>query len=245
MEWITVLIIMSAVVISIVKSRVTIYDYERGVKYINGQYVKVLGPGKYIVMAWKDVVRKVDIRPHLIQVPGQEVISEDGVGLKISIAAEYEIADPYLALNKVDNYAMAVYTHLQLALRDVVSAMKIEDIMQSRNAINRTLFEQSAVRMVDFGVTLKSASVKDMMFPGELKKIFSQVVQAKKEGLAALEKARGETAALRQLANAARMLESNPTLLKLKMLQSTGNTLMVGWPDPLMEKATKERKTQK
>jgi regulator of protease activity HflC (stomatin/prohibitin superfamily) len=73
------------------------------------------------------------------------------------------------------------------------------------------------------------------MFPGEMKKAFAQVVKAQKDGQAALEKARGETAALRSLANAARMMDDNPYLLQLRALQafadSGGNTLVLGMPN--------------
>jgi regulator of protease activity HflC (stomatin/prohibitin superfamily) len=72
------------------------------------------------------------------------------------------------------------------------------------------------------------------MFPGELRRTFAQVVAARKEGLAALERARGETASLRNLANAARMMSANPTLLQLRLLQelgkSAGNTIVLGLP---------------
>jgi hypothetical protein len=80
--------------------------------------------------------------------------------------------------------------------------------------------------------------VKDIMFPGDLKKIFAQVVKAQKEGQASLEKARGESAALRNLANAAKMLEGNPALMQLRVLQSvdagTGNTMVLGMPSDMM-----------
>jgi len=89
------------------------------------------------------------------------------------------------------------------------------------------------------------------MFPGKLKEIFAQVINAKKEGLAALEKARGETAALRSLANAAKMIENNPNLMQLRLLQtlgqSSGNTLILGMPSntspvPIKSKEIQERK---
>lgn len=74
--------------------------------------------------------------------------------------------------------------------------------------------------------------MRDLTLPGELKKIFSQVVKARQEGLAALERARGETAALRNLANAAQMIERNPNLVQLRLLQviaqQPGNTLVLG-----------------
>jgi len=77
-------------------------------------------------------------------------------------------------------------------------------------------------------------NLKDITFPGDLKKIYSQVVLAQKEGQAALERARGETAALRSLANAAQLVSANPALMQLRLLQqvaaSSGNTIILGVP---------------
>ena len=72
------------------------------------------------------------------------------------------------------------------------------------------------------------------MLPADLKRAFCDVVKAKQEGQAALERARGESASLRNLANVARVLEANPALMNLRMLQSlasaqnAGNTLVLG-----------------
>ena len=81
---------------------------------------------------------------------------------------------------------------------------------------------------------LQGADVKDLTLPGELKQIFTQVVRARQEGLAALEKARGETAALRNLANAAHMIERNPHLMQVRLLQvlgqQPGTTVVLGVP---------------
>ena len=85
------------------------------------------------------------------------------------------------------------------------------------------------------------------MFPGEMKKAFAQVVKAQKEGQAVLEKARGETAALRSLANAARMIDDNPNLLQLRALQafadSGGNTLVLGLPNGSIPLVKRDEKT--
>ena len=89
-------------------------------------------------------------------------------------------------------------------------------------------------KIKELGLNLISVSLKDIMFPGKLKEIFAQVVSARKEGLAALEKAKAETAALRNLANAAKMTEGNPNLMQLRLVQalgeSSGNTLVLGMP---------------
>jgi len=81
---------------------------------------------------------------------------------------------------------------------------------------------------------LEQVAIRDLTLPGELKKLFTQVVKARQEGLATLERARGETAALRNLANAAALVERSPQLLQLRALQVAeqhqASTLVFGMP---------------
>jgi regulator of protease activity HflC (stomatin/prohibitin superfamily) len=213
--------------------RVTIFEYERGLKYVKGRFKQVLPPGQYWVWLFGSTfIRKVDIRPQYVSVPGQAVLTADGVGLKISLTAVYEISDPVVAINQVSDYHQALYMTLQNSLREMVGAIAIDDLMGTRTQLNQQLLESSASQVASLGLRLISVSIKDLMLPGDLKKLYAQVVQARQEGLAQLERARGETAALRNLANAARLANDNPNLLKLRLVQalehSSGNTFFMG-----------------
>ena len=214
--------------------RVTVFEFERGLRYTNGRFRGVLNPGRYWIYRRNTTVRKIDVRPKVVSVPGQEVLSADGVSLKVSLAATYEVTDPHLAVNSVESYDMAVYTTLQLAAREIIGQAKIDDLLERRDEFAARLMELAVHPVSTFGIKLISCSIKDIMFPGPLKKMFAQVVQAQKEGQAALERARGETAALRNLANAARMIEDKPALMQLRLLQEvggqTGNTIVLGFP---------------
>ena len=234
--WIVVLLLVIAAVFykMLNLKRITIFEYQKGIKYSRGRFVGVLGPGQsWILPAFTSIV-PVDVRPEFITIVGQDVLSADGVTLKVSLAAEFEIVDPNVAVNKNANFRSGLYLSLQMALREIVGSEKIDDLMQNRAAIGAKLMERCAAKAADFGVKLKLADVKDIMFPGEMKKAFSQVVKAQKDGQAALERARGETAALRNLANAARIMDDNPNLLQLRALQtfadSSNNTLVLGMP---------------
>jgi regulator of protease activity HflC (stomatin/prohibitin superfamily) len=215
-------------------TRVTVLEFERGLRYVRGRFTGVLSPGQYYIWASTTSVRKVDVRPKVTAVSGQEVLSSDGVALKVSIVARYRVADPALAVNGVENYEAALYTALQLALRTVVSATPVEALLANRGALGKQITELSITAAAAAGLELLDADLKDLTLPGELKKIFAQVVRARQEGLAALEKARGETAALRNLANAAQMIERNPGLMQLRVLQvlgqQSGNTVVLGLP---------------
>lgn len=251
MEYIwTILLIVVAIGAIYARSattRTTILEYERGLKYKKGRFDGVLEPGRYWISRYSTIIRKVDVRPSVTVIPGQEIITADGVSLKISLAVTFEISDPEAAINSIDNYPMALYSLLQVALRRVVGESNVDDVLEARDQISDKLMELSSQDVQAFGLKLISCNVRDIMFPGQLKKMFSQVVQARKEGLAALERARGETAALRNLANAAKMVEEKPALMQLRLLQEvgsqTGNTIVLGFPQsssplPLREGAT-------
>jgi len=226
--------------------KVTIFEFQRGMLYRRGRFVRVLEPGRYWLRARDTIVRAIDIRPAFVTIPGQEVLSADGITLKVSVAAQYEIADLDVAFNKTADATAAMYLVLQMALRQIVGQAKIDELLETRAQFAERLTTIAVEPVAALGLRLLAADIKDIMFPGELKKIFAQVVQAKQEGLAALEKARGETAALRNLANAARAVQENPALLQLRMLQAVagqpGSTLVVGVPGalPVMPKNERE-----
>lgn len=215
-------------------TRTTVFEYEKGLKYQNGRFKQILEPGRHWVYTPTTVVRNIDIRPRFVAIPGQEVLSSDGVTLKVSVAARYEVAQPDRAVNQSEDYVAALYLILQLALREVMGQSRIDEILEIRGQLSERLFELTRGPVEKLGLNLLSINLRDIMFPGELKKMFAQVTQARQEGLAALERARGETAALRNLANAAKLVDDNPSLLHLRLLQqlgeSGGNSVVLGFP---------------
>jgi regulator of protease activity HflC (stomatin/prohibitin superfamily) len=214
--------------------RVTVLEFERGLRYDRGRFTGVLPPGQYRTSATTTTIRKVDVRPKVTSISGQEVLTADGVAIKVSLAARYRVVDPALAVNGVENYEIALYTALQLALRSAIAGVPVDALLQARSTIGKDIADQTTAAATASGLELLGADFKDLTLPGDLKKIFTQVVHARQEGLAALERARGETAALRHLANAAQMIDRNPNLMQLRILQAfgqqSGNTLVLGVP---------------
>lgn len=246
--WVAVLVaVVLVVAVKVLPiKRVIVYEYQKGLKYTYGRYSATLDPGQYWILSIFSSIVPVDIRPQFVTIQGQDVLSADGVTLKVSLAAEFQVEDANVAVNKNANYQTSLYLTLQMAVREIVGREKIDTIMENRAGFSAQLAELTSARAKDFGLKLISADLKDIMFPGEMKKAFAQVVKAQKEGQASLEKARGETAALRSLANAARMLDDNPNLFQLRALQaladSSGNTLVLGLPNgsvPLIKRSEK------
>lgn len=225
---ISVIVVWFVIQFLISQYSVTIFEYEKGIKYRKGKFVGILEAGRYWIFSRNITVNKIDVRPKFITIPGQEVLSTDSVTLKVTATARYEIVDPNLAVNKIENFTEAFYAVVQLAIRDIIGSLKIDEILEQRAALNQKLMELTVSKAEELGIKVQLIGIKDIMFPGELKKIFAKVVEAQKEGLAALERARGESAALRNMANVAKVLEDNPVLLQLRALQSTGNSIVFG-----------------
>jgi regulator of protease activity HflC (stomatin/prohibitin superfamily) len=214
--------------------QITIYEFQRGLRYRQGRFDGVLEPGQYWLSRRSTMVTTIDTRPRFISVPGQEVLSNDSVSVKVSLTAEFAVEDPAKAINDVEDYRDALYLTLQVALREIVGQAEIDELLEKRDEVGRRLLEAAGPAVQEFGLKLTSVDIKDIMFPGPLKKVFASVVEARKEGLASLERARGEQAALRNLANAARIMEGNPMLMHLRLLQeiggTSGNTIVLGLP---------------
>ena len=228
-------IVVAVIIILSTLRSVTVFEYERALTYRRGRFKDVLGPGRYWYNAYCTAVEKYDGRPRFLSLKGQEILTSDGVPLKISIAVGYEIEDFNIAVNRIGNkFQDALYLVLQLALREVVSSYKIDDIVGHRDAISEQLMKKAEGKIQELGLKLIFADVKDVMFPGEMKRVFTQVARARQEGLAMLEKARGETAALRSLSNVGKVLRDNPALMQLRALYSSGTIILSipGSPSP-------------
>ena len=230
-----VFVVLVAILVRPFIGLVTVHDYERGLRYRRGRFSGLVDPGTHFVFRPFSEVRRLDARPTFVIVEGQEVLTADGVALKVSLAARYVIGDPVAAVTGDQHFGQALYYELQLALRDVLSSRSVDDLLADRSAIGPAVLERSGSTLARIGVELLAVEVRDLMVPGELKRIFAGVVAARKDGEAALERVRAETAALRNLANAGRLVEDNPGLLQLRMLQqigtSSGNTVMLTMPD--------------
>jgi regulator of protease activity HflC (stomatin/prohibitin superfamily) len=214
---------------------VTVHDYERGLHYRTGRFTGLVDAGAHLVIRPFNEIRVLDGRPAFITVEGQEVLTSDGVSLKVSLAARYVVGDPVAAVTADQDYRRAIHLELQLGIRDTLATRTVEEILASRARIGPAVMERTASSLAKVGIELLAVEVRDLMIPGELKRLFAGVVAARKEGEASLERVRAETAALRSLANAGRLVEDNPGLLQLRMLQqvggSTGNTVLLSMPD--------------
>ncbi|HEU4571530.1 MAG TPA: slipin family protein [Candidatus Limnocylindrales bacterium] len=228
------IVVVAALLARALVRLVTIHDYERGLHYRNGRFVGLLDAGTHVAVTPWSEIRVIDIRPTILTVPGPEILTADGVALRVSLTARYVVADPVAAVSGDQSYVTALYTLLHGGLREAIAGRTADELLAARTELGPAVGGIVASELARIGVELLGVDVRDVMVPSELKRAFAGIVAARREGEAAVERARGETAALRSLANAGRLIEDNPGLLQLRILHqlaaSSGNTVVLGWP---------------
>lgn len=190
--------------------------------HIDGQFVKMLTPGHYGFwqLLHKVTVEPFDLKSQSMDVAGQEILTKDRVSLRLNLSANYKLVNVELAASSVADVREYVYKSLQLALREAVGTKTLDDLLIDKLYINETVKEVVAPELENMGVKLERVGVKDIILPGEMKDILNQVVEAQKTAEANVIRRREETSATRSLHNTAKLMENNPTLLRLKELEA-------------------------
>ena len=192
-----------------------------GLLFRDGRHEATLAPGVYGL--WKGVARAkvvtVELREQVLDVAGQEIMTADKVTLRLNAVVTYKVADPLVAVTTVEDYRQALYREAQLVLRAGIGARDLDALLGEKDAVARELDEALRARVAAIGLEVVSLGIRDVILPGEMKELMNKVTEARKAAEAALITRREETAAMRSQANTAKILETNPTLMRLRELE--------------------------
>jgi regulator of protease activity HflC (stomatin/prohibitin superfamily) len=200
---------------------VEVPDTSLGLLIVDGELRSVLEPGLSAYWKYQRAMRVelVDLRLQTMEVSGQEILTRDKVSLRVNLTALWQVTDAVKARATVSNLSDYVYKELQFALREAVGTRTLDELLGDKGALDREVGE-SVVKLAASGLAVRSVGIKDVILPGEMKTILNQVVEAEKVAQANLIRRREETAATRSLLNTARLMEENPTLMRLKELET-------------------------
>ena len=196
--------------------------YHVAVLKIDGKIERLLDAG--VAAFWRfnrDVaVELVDLRLQAIEVGGQEILTRDKVALRLNLSATWCYADVLHAFGQLQKPVEHLYRELQFALRSAVGTRSLDELLEDKQSIDDVVIAQVRARLGESGVDVRSVGVKDIVLPGDMKTILAQVVEAEKSAQANVIRRREETAATRSLLNTAKVMEENPTALRLKELET-------------------------
>ena len=201
--------------------KITVPAAVRAVEYVDGAFTRVLGPGRHVRPWRRASYRWVDVREQLMPMPPQEVLTADGVTVRVSIAVRWAASEPRAFVEAAVDPTASVYLAVQVALRDALVEVEVADAVRHvRESVAPRLVEAARAAASGVGIDVRDVVVKDVLLPMEVRAATAELVTARTRGQAELEKARAETAALRSLANAARMLDDHPALAQQRLVQA-------------------------
>jgi regulator of protease activity HflC (stomatin/prohibitin superfamily) len=196
-------------------------QYERGVVLRFGRLVGIRNPGLNFIIPFIDRMTKVSLRIVTTVVEPQEVITRDNVTVKVDAVAYFMVIDPIKAVINVENYKQAITQLALTTLRSVLGQSELDELLAHRDQINKKLRqiidEQSEG---PWGVRATLVEVKDVLLPEAMQRAMARQAEAEREKRGKVIHAQGERAAAETLAEAAKIIESQPAALQLRYLQT-------------------------
>jgi len=198
-------------------------QFEKGLKYVQGKFEGILEPGRHAF--WNHpgariTVNVLDTRVQQLKIEGQELMTRDKVTLRLTLTAEYAAADTPTTVHAVADVKEALYLAVQLAAREFVAGVTLDELLEGRDTLTRYLEAQVQPRAEMFGLRLHRVGVKDVILPGEMKTLLNKVIEAEKAAAANVILRREDAAATRNMAQTAKVIAENPVLMRLKELET-------------------------
>jgi regulator of protease activity HflC (stomatin/prohibitin superfamily) len=238
MNFIIIAAIVIFVIIILAAAIRIVNEYERGVIFRLGRFVGVRGPGFILLIPFIERMVKIDLRVVTMDVPQQECITLDTVTVKVDAVVYFRVMKPEDAVLNVEQYIRATSLLSQTTLRNVVGQSELEDLLAHRDKINEKLQTLIDEGTEPWGIKVSMVEVRDVQLPDTMQRAMAAQAEAERERRAKIVHAEGEFQAAQKLADAARVIGSQPSAIQLRYLQtltqiSTERTNTIVFPLPI------------
>jgi regulator of protease activity HflC (stomatin/prohibitin superfamily) len=216
-----IVVVFVVIVLPIIGAAVKIVqEYERGVIFRLGRLVGAKGPGLFLILPFVDRMVKIDLRVVTLEIPPQEVISRDNVTIRVSAVLYFRVLNPDNAVTKVADYVRATFQIAQTTLRSVLGQAELDELLAQREQINQRLQQIIDEQTEPWGVKVSTVEVKDVELPESMQRAMARQAEAEREKRAKIIHAEGEYQAAEKLAEAARVIATQESALRLRYLQT-------------------------
>ncbi|MDP2675412.1 MAG: slipin family protein [Dehalococcoidia bacterium] len=197
-----------------------VQEYERGVIFRLGRLVGARGPGLFFIIPIVERMVKIDLRIVTMDVPRQDVITQDNVTVKVDAVIYFRVTDPEDAVVKVVDFIRATSLVAQTTLRSVLGQSDLDELLSKREHVNQRLQEIIDEATEPWGVKVTLVEVRDVGLPPEMIRVISRQAEAERDRRAKVIHAMGEFEAAEKLAEAGKIMAATPTTLQLRYLQT-------------------------
>jgi regulator of protease activity HflC (stomatin/prohibitin superfamily) len=217
------LVIIIVFILYILASAIRILrEYERGVVFRLGRVLSggIKGPGIILLIPIIDKMVKVSLRTVVMDVPPQDVITQDNVSIKVNAVIYFRVIDPQKAIIEIENYLVGTSQLSQTTLRSVLGQSELDDLLSQREKINLRLQQIIDAQTEPWGVKVTHVEVKQIDLPQEMQRAMAKQAEAERERRSKVISAEGEFQASQRLSDAAKILSEQPSALTLRYLQT-------------------------
>jgi regulator of protease activity HflC (stomatin/prohibitin superfamily) len=197
-----------------------VQEYERGVIFRLGRLVGARGPGLICIIPGVERMVKIDLRTITLEVPAQEAITRDNVTVRVNAVVYFKVLNPEDAVVKVLDYMRATSLIAQTTLRSVLGQSNLDELLTSRDRVNRQLQQIIDEQTGPWGVKVSVVEVRDLELPQTMQRAMARQAEAEREKRAKIIHAQGEFEAAAQLSQAAAIIGAEPATLQLRYLQT-------------------------
>lgn len=195
-------------------------EYERGVIFRLGRLIGAKGPGLIFLIPIVDRMRRVDLRVITYDIPPQDIITKDNVTLKVNAVLYFQVMDPNKAIVSVANYFEATSQIAQTTLRSVLGQVPMDELLSNRDKLNIELQGIIDSQTEPWGIKVSTVEVKNVDLPPEMTRAMAKQAEAERERRSKVIHAEGEFQASQKLADAAKVIATEPNAMQLRFLQT-------------------------
>lgn len=212
-----VLVIVAIIIVSGIK---IVDQYERGIVLTLGKYTGMRQPGLRIVIPVIQRMVKVDVRTNTIDIPKQEVITQDNVTVNVDAVVYFRVKDAEKAVLEVTNYIYASSQFAQAALRDVTGNVDLDSLLGKRDEVSTQIKEIVDVQVDKWGIDVENVKIQNIELPQDMKRAMAKQAEAERERRAVIITAEGEKSAAKAVSEAAEILAKIPGGINIRTLQT-------------------------
>ena len=195
-------------------------EYDRLVIFRFGKAIGTKGPGFTFVWPVADTYKKADLRIITMSIPMQEIITKDNVSVRTAAVCFFQVVDPFKAVTKIEDPIEATRQIAQTTLRSVLGQHELDELLSARDSINAQLSAIIDRQTEGWGIKVNSVEVKDVEIPEGMQRAMARQAEAERERRAKIVAAEGEHQAAEKLAEAAKLISSQPGAMQLRQLQT-------------------------
>lgn len=213
-------------------------EYERGVIFRLGRFTGERGPGLYVIIPFVERSVKVDLRVVTLDIPSQEAITKDNVTVKVNAVIYFRVVKPEDSVIKVFDHRYATSQISQTTLRSVIGQHELDELLAQRERLNQNLQQIIDEQTDPWGVKVSVVEIKEVELPPNMVRAIGAQAEAERERRAKVVHAEGEMQAAEKLAEAAKIIATQPAALQLRYLQTlnaiaTENSSTIVFPLPM------------